>query len=182
MIKEYYAIKCSTLLVAKYLKLLFYFVEIFIVITSLCYISITVSYAVCMKKYCGGDEVVIVTDLRVSRSLDDENVVFGILSSVSARPCLYLYVCVYSWMNVPLASAYRVGRIVFVFGIQEFIHPRSVPTKSEHSSTKIGALQVPPPPTQNGDVCLKTLLGSWLNFSSLSQPLNRNEYQESSWE
>jgi hypothetical protein len=38
-----------------------------------------------------------------------------------------------------------VGRILFIFGIQEFIHPRSsVPDEREHPAPKIGALQIGP--------------------------------------
>jgi hypothetical protein len=40
-------------------------------------------------------------------------------------------------MVVRLASARAVGRILFMFGIQGFIHPRSMLGESEHSSFKI---------------------------------------------
>jgi hypothetical protein len=43
--------------------------------------------------------------------------------------CMYvsMYIWVYGWMEVHLASTWTVERILFSAGIQEFIHPRSLP-------------------------------------------------------
>jgi hypothetical protein len=53
-------------------------------------------------------------------------------------------VCLNEWTDVRLASSWAVRRIVFTFGIQEFIHARSVPDESEHFSYRIRALQTSP--------------------------------------
>jgi hypothetical protein len=42
--------------------------------------------------------------------------------------CVCMYTC--------LATVCMAGRILFTFGIQEFIHPSSVPYESVHSSSK----------------------------------------------
>jgi hypothetical protein len=47
-----------------------------------------------------------------------------------------LSVCLYVCMGMDLASTRTVGPILFIFGIQEFIQPRSVPVESEYSSSK----------------------------------------------
>jgi hypothetical protein len=39
-------------------------------------------------------------------------------------------------MDVHLVSIWTVARILFIFGIQEFVHHRSVPSKYEHSNSK----------------------------------------------
>jgi hypothetical protein len=64
-------------------------------------------------------------DLHVWSAPEHEKVVFVI-------PSECLYVC----MDVRLASTWTAGRIVFIFGIQEFIHHMSVPGEYEHSSSK----------------------------------------------
>jgi hypothetical protein len=48
------------------------------------------------------------------------------------EPSVCLYVC----MNTPLASAWRVRRILFTFSIQEFMNPSLVPGEREHFSSK----------------------------------------------
>jgi hypothetical protein len=49
-----------------------------------------------------------------------------------------------------LTSAYMAGRILFIFGIQLFIHLMLVPGEYEHSTSKIEALQISFK-TRNGD-------------------------------
>jgi hypothetical protein len=75
-----------------------------------------------MGKYCDPEEVnlEIFTDLYVSGLPGYEKVV-SILLCVCARAC------------VRLASAWMAGPILFIFSIQEFIHPRSVLYKFELS-------------------------------------------------
>jgi hypothetical protein len=41
-----------------------------------------------------------------------------------------------AWMDACLAGAWTVGQILFIFGIQEFIHPRSVPGEPGDSNSK----------------------------------------------
>jgi hypothetical protein len=50
------------------------------------------------------------------------------------------------WMYARLANPLTVGRILFIFGIQEFIHHRSVSGEYEHSSSKNRAPSNAPPP------------------------------------
>jgi ABC-type uncharacterized transport system substrate-binding protein len=56
-----------------------------------------------------------------------------------------------------------VGQILFVFGIQEFIHHRAVPNESEHSSTNIRGPS-DKPRIQNGNF----LKNSLNNFYSIT--------------
>jgi hypothetical protein len=60
-------------------------------------------------------------DLHVLSPVECEKVVFGSRLPVSHSVCMC--VCMY---EVGLASAGTVGRIVFLFGIQEFINHRLV--------------------------------------------------------
>jgi hypothetical protein len=57
-------------------------------------------------------------------------------------------------MDVHLSSAQIVEQILLIFYIQEFIHPRFVPIKSEHSGSRISQMS---PETQNGNFPEKEL-------------------------
>jgi hypothetical protein len=54
----------------------------------------------------------------------------------AACPFVYLYVRVDAWMDECLAGASTVGRTLFIFSIQEFIHPGSVPDESGDCKSK----------------------------------------------
>jgi hypothetical protein len=93
---------------------------------SLCYIFAVFQtvYIVHMKKYCDHEKkysLLILMDLVVFSSHDYGKVFFGMPSV-----CLYLY----------LAKVWTVVQILFIFGIWEFMHTKSVPGECEHSSSK----------------------------------------------
>jgi hypothetical protein len=39
---------------------------------------------------------------------------------------VFLYICMFMWLDVVLASASNVGQRLFIFGIQEFIRHKSL--------------------------------------------------------
>jgi hypothetical protein len=70
--------------------------------------------------------------------LTDIHVFSKLITKIDSWNALYLSVCIHTCMctlcmDVNLASAWIFGRILFKSGIQEFIHPSSVPGESEHS-------------------------------------------------
>jgi hypothetical protein len=48
---------------------------------------------------------------------------------------------VYACIDLHVVTAWRVALILFIFGIQELIHPRSLPEVSEQPNLKTGASQ-----------------------------------------
>jgi hypothetical protein len=80
----------------------------------------------------------------------------------------YLSVCTYVqiWTKACLAGAWTVGRTLFILGIQEFMHPRSVPGESGDSTSKnccpLDGLR-----NRNRRFSRKRLKRLWINLSNL---------------
>lgn len=55
--------------------------------------------------------------------------------------CMYVrtYLRMYVYVYVCMLASLALGQVLFTFGIQEFIRQKSVPGKSEYSSSKIRA-------------------------------------------
>jgi hypothetical protein len=83
-------------------------------------------YVECTRKYCNHKKInlEILMDLHVVSTIEFEQVV-----------CRTLSVCVHVCIDVCLAGACAVERILLIFGIEELIRHRSVSGEYEHSNS-----------------------------------------------
>jgi hypothetical protein len=84
-----------------------------------------------MRKYCHGEnfDLEILSRAHVLSSSEHEEMFSGMSSGST-------YLCIHVWTDVRLARVCTVGRLLFIFKIEEFIHYRSMPSEYEDSNKK----------------------------------------------
>jgi hypothetical protein len=100
----------------------------------------------------------------------------GFCYTVCLSLCIYIYVSM--WIHLDGAST--VGRILFMFGIQELNHLRFVTHEYEHSNSKPRSTYMVPKHIMA--IFLKTAITFWMNFNNLWRPHPQTELHGQYWD